>query len=174
MKITIKLSISALFVFHSLFLSSQPAANSSAVSGIETVIINMNDTEYKDMTFNEVIKKFRGNVIYVDFWASWCQPCKKEMPYSHELQKTFQGKKVVFLYFSTDKNPSAWKNAVSELKLTGQQYLASPEVRQQIIKEFNLQYIPRYILIDKNGKVANDNAKHPSDPDVAAEINNLL
>ena len=75
---------------------------------------------------------------------------------------------------STDKNAQAWTDMVSQLKLTGMNYRASDAVKQQIYNQFNLQYIPRYILIDKNGKVVDGNAKRPSDPNVVADINKLL
>jgi hypothetical protein len=58
--------------------------------------------------------------------------------------------------------------------MTGINYRASDAVKQQIFDQFNLQYIPRYVLIDKNGKVVDGNAKRPSDPAVVNDINKLL
>ena len=53
--------------------------------------------------FKDVLKELKGNVIYLDFWASWCGPCNREMPHSKDVQKYFNGKNVTFLYLSTDK-----------------------------------------------------------------------
>jgi thiol-disulfide isomerase/thioredoxin len=125
-------------------------------------------------SLNDVLKKYKGKVIYLDFWASWCNPCRQEMPNSMKLQQQFKGKDVVFLYMSTDKNAKAWKDMIAQLGLTGLHYRSSEAVRQQIIRQFNLQYIPRYVLIDKTGKVVYDDAKRPDHPSLVNDINNLL
>jgi thiol-disulfide isomerase/thioredoxin len=126
------------------------------------------------MSFDDVLKKYKGQVIYLDFWASWCGPCKKEMPYSQNLKKEYEGKDIAFVYISTDKNGASWLNMIDNLEISGHHYRANPDVRMEIVERFNLQYIPRYILINKDGKVADANAKRPSDPMVKGDINKLL
>jgi len=127
-------------------------ASTVASSEIKTILVDLASEQNASTSLDDVFAKYKGKVIYLDFWASWCNPCRKEMPYSLELQKKYQGKDVVFLYMSTDKNAQAWTDMVSQLKLTGMNYRASDAVKQQIYNQFNLQYIPRYVLIDKNGK----------------------
>lgn len=168
-------------IFSSLFLFLFVAAINSlaqqaapASVGKEDIMVDLSDPAYTGKTFNDIIKPYKGKVIYLDLWASWCNPCKQEMPYSHKLQEKFNGKDVVFLYISVDKNAAAWRNAVTQLQLSGQLYLASQQIREEITNKFNLQFIPRYILFDKTGKVAVDNAKRPSDPQVIEEINKFL
>ncbi|HEY9115066.1 MAG TPA: TlpA disulfide reductase family protein [Bacteroidales bacterium] len=170
---TFFLSVLLIFIAHFTF-SQQASAVSGSNSEIKTTIIDLADAQYANTSLNDVFAKYKGKVIYLDFWASWCNPCRKEMPYSLELQKKYAGKDVVFLYMSTDKNAQAWQDMVAQLKLTGMNYRASDAVKQQIYNQFNLQYIPRYVLIDKNGKVVDGNAKRPSDPAAVADINKLL
>lgn len=168
MKIRISiLSIAVLFLSTISFSQSVPAE-------LETNIIDLNSPEYASTTFDEVIAKYEGKVIYLDFWASWCGPCKREMPYSHKLQETFLGKDVVFVYISSDKNAGAWASAIDNLKLTGEHYLASLSVKQDYGTRFNVRFIPRYILIDKKGNVVDENAKRPSDPGTVKDIEVLL
>ena len=168
MKIKILIvSIVVLFLSTLSFSQSLPAE-------LETNIIDLNSPEYANTTFDDVIAKYEGKVIYLDFWASWCGPCKREMPYSHKMQETFLGKDVVFLYISSDKNASAWASAVDNLKLTGEHYLASLSVKRDYGTRFNVRFIPRYILIDKKGNVVDENAKRPSDPATVKDIEALL
>jgi thiol-disulfide isomerase/thioredoxin len=172
----IKISfLSTFFITITTFsFSQQAAAVSGSNAAIKTEIVDLDDAQYASTSLNDVLAKYKGKVIYLDFWASWCNPCRKEMPYSLELQKKYTGKDVVFLYMSTDKNAKAWEDMVKQLQLTGMNYRASNAVKQQIYNQFNLQYIPRYILIDKKGKVVDADAKRPSDPATVTDINKLL
>lgn len=137
-------------------------------------IVDLNDDKHKKMTLDDVLKKHKGKVIYLDLWASWCGPCKKEMPSSQRLKEEYQDQEVAFVYISTDKNGNSWLNMIESLGLSGYHYRASPDVTMEIVKRYNLQFIPRYILINKEGKVADANAKRPSDPMVKSDINKLL
>jgi len=152
--------------------SSDSKANDKSAS--KTKIVDLNDEKHQKMSLDDVLKKYKGQVIYLDFWASWCGPCKKEMPYSQELKKEYAGKDIAFVYISTDKNGSSWQNMIDNLEISGFHYRASPDVKMEIVERFNLQYIPRYVLINKDGKVADANAKRPSDPMVKGDINKLL
>jgi thiol-disulfide isomerase/thioredoxin len=173
-KIRTAFFLTYLFLTATITYSQQSAPVANSNSAIITIKVDLADEQYANTSLDDILAKYKGNVIYLDFWASWCNPCRQEMPYSLELQKKYQGKNVVFLYMSTDKNAQAWEDMVAKLKLTGINYRASEAVLQQIYNQFNLQYIPRYVLIDKNGKVVNDNAKRPSDPAAVADINKLL
>jgi len=150
------------------------AQTTSATIELKQKIIDLNDPEYANLTFDDILAKYRGKVIYLDFWASWCSPCKREMPHSLKLQETFAGKDVVFVYISSDKTADPWKAAIDRLGLTGELYRANYEVKMDYATRFNVRYIPRYILIDKKGNVADDNAKRPSNPNVVKDINALL
>ncbi len=137
-------------------------------------IVNLNDTENQGMTFDQIIDSYNGKVVYLDFWASWCRPCKNEMPYSLKMQKHFSGKDVVFVYMSSDRNPKAWENSISQLNITGENYLVSAKVHQEYNSLFDVKFIPRYVLIDKNGNVVDANAKRPSNSEAVKDIEKLL
>lgn len=160
-------AITLLFISVLTFGQSTPAE-------LETNVIDLNSPEYANTSFDDIIATYKGKVIYLDFWASWCGPCKKEMPYSHKMQETFLGKDVVFVYFSSDKNSTAWISAVENLELTGEHYLSSLAVKQEYGTRFNVRFIPRYVLIDKKGNVVDANAKRPSDPQTVNDIDALL
>jgi len=172
MKISLKtliLTAAVLFVGLTTF-----AQTKTEQPKLERNAIDLNDPEYVNLTFDGVLAKYHGKVIYLDFWASWCGPCKREMPHSQELQEAFHNKDVVFIYFSSDKTAGPWVAAMDKLNLTGEHYRASYDVKMDYAARLNLRFIPRYVLIDKKGNIANDNAKRPSDPNVVKDIESLL
>jgi thiol-disulfide isomerase/thioredoxin len=137
-------------------------------------LVNLERKEYSNTTFKDVIAKYKGNVIYLDFWASWCGPCKGEMPFSLEMQDYFKGKDVAFVYFSSDKDSVAWKQMIKILQISGDHYRVSKKIYKEYNKLYNVRYIPRYMIIDKNGKTVDDKAKRPSDLTVRQDIEALL
>lgn len=137
-------------------------------------MINLQEEANANISFQDILDLYKGKVVYLDFWASWCRPCKNEMPHSATLKEKLKGKDVVFVYISSDRSEGAWKKGVDELKIKGENYLTSAKVYQDYNALFNVRYIPRYILIDKNGNVVDANAKRPSNPEIVNDINKLL
>ncbi len=172
MKILKTLVLFVLFISSASIFAQQKHVEKNIPKGAN--LINLNDAKYAGMSFENILNQYKGKVIYLDFWASWCRPCKSEMPYSLKLQKHFKGKDVVFVYLSSDRDPKAWKNAIAMLRLTGEDYLVNAAVYNQYNKLFNVRYIPRYVLIDKQGKVVNANALRPSNPESIKDIEKLL
>ncbi|NQU34100.1 MAG: TlpA family protein disulfide reductase [Bacteroidetes bacterium] len=138
------------------------------------ILINLENEKYSNLTYQKIINRYKGKVIYLDFWASWCGPCKGEMPYSLDLQEYFNNKEVAFVYFSSDKDSTAWKSLIKILQITGDHYRLSKDVRKVTNAAFDVKYIPRYVLFDKNGNVIDANAKRPSNPEIITEIEALL
>jgi thiol-disulfide isomerase/thioredoxin len=131
------------------------------------------DEKGKSVKFSD----FKGKAIYVDFWASWCGPCRQQMPFSKELHKKFsdkQLKSLVFLYISIDNDSAAWRKAVKDIGMEGFQAISPANWSDGAGNFFYVNSIPRYMLIDKTGKVVDDNAKRPSDPSVFQDILNLI
>ena len=128
-------------------------------------LVGMNDN-----TFNT--SAFKGKYVYVDFWASWCGPCRQEFPYSKEMQARFtekQKKKIVFLNISIDEKKANWQKAVEDLKLEGENGW-SPEIATKM----KINSIPRYMIIDKDGKIMNLNSSRPSNPDTYNQLLELI
>lgn len=111
------------------------------------------------------LSDFKGKVVLVDVWATWCGPCVKEIPYLKALEKEFHNKDVVFLSVSIDekKDEGKWKKFIVDSELGGIQLLAGGG-GTLISKAYHISGIPRFMLFDKNGKIIEIDAARPSDP----------
>ena len=114
---------------------------------------------------------FKGKYIYIDLWATWCNPCKKELPYLKELEKKFEGAEIVFLSLSTDGDKSKWEKMVTSGKMSGVQLHIGP--RSDFQTAYNIDGIPRFILLDKEGVIINNNMSRPSSDDTIRTLEAL-
>lgn len=129
----------------------------------------------ENITWNKILEKHKGKVVYVDFWASWCGPCRAEAPASKLLKNRFKVKDVVFINISMDENSAAWKKASKSDGLdNAENYILIQPQKSDLKKRYQITSIPRYFLINKSGKVVDSKASRPSDSKIAAEIDRLL
>lgn len=124
------------------------------------------DFSYADVDSKiHTLADFKGKVLYIDVWATWCGPCKEEIPHLKTLEKSFKGKDIAFVSISvdSDKDIEKWKNFVKKNQLGGIQLRADGGFDSKITKEYQINGIPHFILIGKDGKIINSNAERPSE-----------
>ncbi|MFS4455679.1 TlpA family protein disulfide reductase [Maribacter sp. 2304DJ31-5] len=116
---------------------------------------------YNDVNGKKVsLSDFKGKFVYIDFWATWCAPCKAEIPFLKKLEKKYHDKDIVFLSISSDQSISAWKKMVASEKLGGVQ--VNIEGDRTLMDFLSISGIPRFTLIDKEGKIVRASAPRPS------------
>ena len=124
--------------------------------------------EYQDAEtlFEELIKPYRGKVIYVDFWGTWCAPCRENMKYMPAIKDELKGEDVIFMYFANRSPKATWENIIKEMNLTGENivhYRLPDEQQGMIERKHSVSAFPTYMLINKEGKVVVKNALSPRD-----------
>ncbi len=120
------------------------------------------------------LDKLKGKVVYINVWASWCGPCKIEIPYLKKLEEDFHNKNIAFVSISLDQNKEDWIKMIQEKDLHGYQLFADNAWRSSIVQDYVIRAIPRFILIDKSGKIVNVNAPRPSDSTIKKVLEDLL
>lgn len=117
----------------------------------------------------------KGQYVYIDVWATWCGPCKKEIPYLKELEEEYRGKNIAFVSISIDKvkDTGKWKKMVADKEMKGVQLIADSDWKSSFVKDYNIMGIPRFILIDTEGKIISASAPRPSNPKLIEIFNQL-
>ncbi len=110
------------------------------------------------------LSDLKGKYVYVDIWATWCGPCKAEIPALKKVEKAYEGKNIEFVSISVDdlKDKEAWKAMVADKELGGIQLFADNSWESDFTKTFKVNSIPRFLLIDPNGNVVSPDAPRPS------------
>ncbi|PID69645.1 MAG: hypothetical protein CR989_00550 [Flavobacteriales bacterium] len=108
----------------------------------------------------------KGKYVYIDVWATWCGPCVAEIPSLKKVEKQYHGKNIEFVSISIDEKKSydKWKAMIKEKELGGIQLFADNAWQSNFITDYQIMSIPRFILINPEGKIINSNAPRPSNP----------
>lgn len=119
---------------------------------------SVSDPEGREIT----LEHFRGRYLYLTVWATWCVPCKSELPYLDALQKEYFGRNISFLTVAIDElaNQKKWKNFLTENPHAGLHAFA--DARNEFNKNYMIISIPRFILIGPDGIIIDSNAPRPS------------
>lgn len=115
----------------------------------------------------------KGKYVYIDLWATWCQPCKTEIPFMKKMEEKYHGKNIEFVSISVDdkRDYDTWKKMVEELKMGGVQLYAKGD--RTFAESYKVSGIPRFILLDPNGVIIDANAPRPSEAKLVELIDSL-
>lgn len=146
----------------------QSLINADDLSGIKNA----------DSLWSALLAPYRGKVILLDFWGTWCEPCKKMITHLAPLKHDFEKEDVIFMYFAYGSPETSWKNVIREFDLSGENivhYNLSPEQQNMIIKLRQVNAFPTYLLINRDGKIADVSIPFPvNEKELKEAIKKLL
>lgn len=157
---------------HNMLVQNERNAQIKIIDGYEKIT-----------SIYEVTKAFKGKVVYLDVWGTWCGPCKEELAYLPALKAKFKDKEVVFIYLDMDEDnmDPSWRQFIKVNNLTGVHLRKSRETIAPFWKELlanatdKAEYYPQYFIFDKEGKLVVAKAKRPSEKeDLYSQLNNVL
>lgn len=103
------------------------------------------------VSFQDVLNQCKGKTIVMEVWASWCGDCVKAIPQMKELQAN--NPDAIYLFLSMDRTIDKWKAGIEKHQLKGNHYWVNGGMKGSFGKTLDLDWIPRYIIIDKTGKI---------------------
>lgn len=115
--------------------------------------VDVNGKEY-------TLADFRGKYVYIDIWATWCGPCRQEIPHLKALEENYRDAQITFLSLSVDNDKAKWAKMVKEEQLSGVQLYLGTE--STFLNAYQINGIPRFILLDKEGKIIDKDMQRPS------------
>ena len=138
-----------------------------AVSGNQTAPdFTLNDAEGKAIS----LSAYKGSYVLVDFWASWCVPCRAENPNVVAAYEKYKGKNFQILGVSLDEKKGAWLKAIAEDKLPWKQVCDFKAAESPVTKAYNVSSIPANVLVDPNGKIVGKDLRGKALHDRLAEL----
>jgi thiol-disulfide isomerase/thioredoxin len=129
-----------------------------SAEALNDTLISLDGNEY---SLAETLERYKGKTILIDVWATWCKDCFVNLPVVKALQK--QHPDVVFLFLSEDRSETAWKGGISKYQITGEHYFIKSGKDGPFADFLNSNWIPRYMVIDKEGKIKLFKAKKATD-----------
>lgn len=121
----------------------------------------------------DFFKKYEGQVVYVDFWATWCSPCRGAMQQIKPLKEELNAKRVVFVYVANETSPlDIWTNLTKDIK--GEHFRLHIDEWNKLTNLYKVNGIPHFLLIDKKGTVRYSEAGIRDNAWIKTEIEKLL
>jgi peroxiredoxin len=136
------------------------------VAGTPAPDFSLSDINGKEVTLSQ----FKGKVIYLDFWATWCRPCVSKMADMAEFERRFKNSDVVFLHLSLDNDPVKWEQHVKINEYPGTHLIVAGGVNAEVSKNYDVRSVPKFFIINKNGTFAHT----PDSNDLQDLLDSLL
>jgi len=138
--------------------------------------IDFVDAKKNKKDWEQLKSSLQGHVIYVDYWASWCGPCRRAMPAARKLKELYKDHNIAFVYFSIDKDEEKWITASKEekIRLHEHNYLIVNHVASNLKNKLKIDGVPRYLLYNKEGNLVHHDAPSPDSDEIQVLFDTLL
>lgn len=122
-----------------------------------------------DALFETMVAPFKGKVVLVDFWATWCGPCKMGMKLMKPMKEELMDKDIVYVFIAGENSPEAvWNNMIPDIH--GEHYRLTNEQWAFVCKQFEVRGVPTYLILDREGKQTYRKVGFPGAGAIKAEL----
>ncbi|MCW3160189.1 TlpA family protein disulfide reductase [Chryseobacterium oryctis] len=133
----------------------------------------LEDEDGKSITIQQILDQHKGKVLVIDFWAGWCRDCLKALPKAEELEKN--NPNIDFVFLSLDRSKEGFERSLEKYNMKEKEnYWFASGWKNDFNNYVDLNWIPRYMVIDQKSNIAKYYAISPEDPEIQTTINNLL
>ncbi|MEH6536330.1 MAG: TlpA disulfide reductase family protein [Psychroserpens sp.] len=161
-----KLIIITLFV-GAFFLNceAQPEPTAFSEDALKDTFIN---PKGESVSLESILETYKGKTILIDVWASWCRDCIVGLPNLKALQKEYD--EVAYVFLSMDKTQKSWKNGIEKYGIVGEHYFMTSGWNSAFSKFVDLDWVPRYMVVDKEGNIKLFRAIKANDPKIKEHL----
>lgn len=139
----------------------------------EALSQKLEDEEGKSISIQQILDQHKGKVLVIDFWAGWCRDCLKALPKAEELEKN--NPDVDFVFLSLERSKESFNKSLERFNMKEKEnYWFASGWKNDFNNYVDLNWIPRYMVIDQKSAIAKYYAISPEDPEIQSTINNLL
>ena len=125
---------------------------------------HLSDVYDPKVLLDSLIKPYKGKIIFLDFWGTWCRPCRENMKLAGAIEEALHGEDVIFMYLANNSPEQSWRNIIKEMNLTGENivHYHLPDRQQKILEQMlSIRSFPTYMIINREGEIVNRNAVSP-------------
>jgi len=145
---------------------AQPDPTVFSEDALKAVFVNINEEQ---VTLKTILEAHKGKIIVIDVWASWCKDCILGLPNLKVLQEDYQD--VVYLFLSMDKTQKRWKKSIKKYAVVGDHYFMPSGWKGPFSDFIDLDWVPRYMVIDGTGNITLFRAITANDPNIRLHLN---
>lgn len=154
-----------LILFVSLLSCNTETPTEFSKEALVDTFLSLDETP---ITFEDILATYKGKTLVIDVWASWCGDCLRGMPKVKALQE--DNSDVTYVFLSLDKSVDSWKRGIEKYNVVGEHYYMQSGWKGPFGEFINLDWIPRYIVVDKEGKIAMFKAVEADDERIIAAL----
>ena len=173
-----KLKMKKLFLF--LLLGSFGLSYSQQIPKVlktsfskEALQQKLENEDGKNITIQDILNQHKGKVVVIDFWAGWCRDCLKALPKAQELEKN--NPNIDFVFLSLERSKEGFDKSLERFDMKDKDnYWFASGWKNDFNNYIDLNWIPRYMVIDQKSAIAKYYAISPEDPEIQTTINKLL
>lgn len=133
------------------------------LSGVSSLGENDKVVDLEPLDFIAYIKdKYKGKVIYMDIYATWCGPCRMEFVHAGKMHSQYAGKDVAFVFVCMDSPKDQWLSTINEFNLEGDHYFFNGQSSREFLGKSGIRGYPTYLLFDRKGDLVTMSPSRPS------------